>query len=452
MAVITDNFTLPDFGGDAGAGGTHGLVPAPAAGDGTDKFLKADGTWSSTPEIQEDPGAGVGLIEANTPGGPTVLKNVRDGQGTKVIANTGSFQTDVHFSAPNVAFVSDALGDPTEVPVAETSGSEVIVRALPTGKIDLSFIPDSILGQVEYQGVWNASTNTPTLANPPASTTKGDFYIANVAGTQFGINFAVGDWIISDGTAWSKVDNTDAVASVFGRVGPIVAANGDYNAGQVTNTPAGDIAATTVQAALNELDTEKQPANSDLKAIAELTPANGDVIQRKAGSWVNRTMAQLWADLLSLASAVFIPVARASISVLPVSNDTSTTWNAMPSALTFFNGAGRNQISVDLTDAKRVRFSVGTGATGFAGAKLVVRYRTFAAGYDPTPANWNVLGASSTEVETLCDTVLTFTTSGYINIEPSAKTTVLIGLFGKGGNAVANPTFMNATIDVEYAP
>jgi len=175
-----------------------------------------------------------------------------------------------------------------------------VVKALATGKIDLSFIPDALLGQVEYMGVWNATTNTPALANPPALSTKGDFYIANVAGTQFAISFEVGDWIISDGTAWSKVDNTDAVASVFGRIGAIVAANGDYTAAQVTNIPAGNIAALTVQAALNELDAEKQIANADLTAIAALTPANNDVLQRKAGAWTNRTLAQFLADLASV--------------------------------------------------------------------------------------------------------------------------------------------------------
>jgi hypothetical protein len=37
---------LVDFVGDSGAGGTKGLVPAPAAGDAAaGKFLKADGTW-----------------------------------------------------------------------------------------------------------------------------------------------------------------------------------------------------------------------------------------------------------------------------------------------------------------------------------------------------------------------------------------------------------------------
>jgi len=47
------------------------------------------------------------------------------------------------------------------------------------------------------------------------------------------------------------------VASVFGRTGAVVAVANDYSGTQVSNTPAGGIAATTVQAAINELDVEK---------------------------------------------------------------------------------------------------------------------------------------------------------------------------------------------------
>jgi hypothetical protein len=52
------------------------------------------------------------------------------------------------------------------------------------------------------------------------------------------------------------------VNSVFGRSGIVTAQSGDYTATQITNTPAGTIAAVTVQAALNELDTEKAPLAS----------------------------------------------------------------------------------------------------------------------------------------------------------------------------------------------
>lgn len=40
-----------------------------------------------------------------------------------------------------------------------------------------------------------------------------------------------------------------------------------------------------------------QPVDADLTAIAALTPTNDDIIQRKAGAWTNRSMAQLASDL-----------------------------------------------------------------------------------------------------------------------------------------------------------
>lgn len=51
---------------------------------------------------------------------------------------------------------------------------------------------------------------------------KGYYYITTVAGDRFGLHFDVGDWIISAGGYWSKVDNTDAVVSVNGRTGNVV--------------------------------------------------------------------------------------------------------------------------------------------------------------------------------------------------------------------------------------
>ena len=94
-------------------------------------------------------------------------------------------------------------------------------------------------GQVNYDGTWNAATNTPTLVSPPDALSKGDYYVVSAAGTQFSISFAVGDWIISNGTAWEKVDLTDAVSSVFGRTGAVVGVSTDYSAVGLTNTAIG---------------------------------------------------------------------------------------------------------------------------------------------------------------------------------------------------------------------
>ena len=94
-------------------------------------------------------------------------------------------------------------------------------------------------GQVNYKGTWDAATNTPTLVSPPAAISKGDYYVVSTAGTQFSISFAVGDWIISNGTAWEKVDLTDAVSSVFGRTGAVVGVSTDYSSVGLTNTAIG---------------------------------------------------------------------------------------------------------------------------------------------------------------------------------------------------------------------
>jgi len=97
-----------------------------------------------------------------------------------------------------------------------------------------TILASSLTGSVVYKGTWDAATNSPTLANPPAATTKGWYYVVSVAGTRFSIDFAVGDWIISNGSIWQKVDLTDSVSSVFGRTGAVVATTGDYSASQIS--------------------------------------------------------------------------------------------------------------------------------------------------------------------------------------------------------------------------
>lgn len=56
--------------------------------------------------------------------------------------------------------------------------------------------------------------------------------------------------------------------------------------------------------ALTPADIGAQPASADLSALAALSPNNDDVIQRKSGSWVSRTLAQLKTDLALAASDV----------------------------------------------------------------------------------------------------------------------------------------------------
>jgi hypothetical protein len=82
------------------------------------------------------------------------------------------------------------------------------------GKILVSQLPNSVM---EYQGTWNAATNTPTLVNGTGN--QGDVYLCNVAGTvNFGagpIAFVVGDQVIYSGTIWQRASgSTGTVTSV----------------------------------------------------------------------------------------------------------------------------------------------------------------------------------------------------------------------------------------------
>jgi hypothetical protein len=61
------------------------------------------------------------------------------------------------------------------------------------------------------------------------------------------------------------------VDSVFGRTGAVVAAASDYDADQVDFTPAGGIAATDVQAAIEELDSEKAAGVHAHNVVTDLT-------------------------------------------------------------------------------------------------------------------------------------------------------------------------------------
>jgi hypothetical protein len=94
-------------------------------------------------------------------------------------------------------------------------------------KVPTIHLPDSLVGAVVYQGTWDATNNIPELPVPAAGN-NGHYYIVSDAGTYSGITYAVGDWIISNGIAWEKVDNTQDVNSVFGRQGNIVAVSSDY--------------------------------------------------------------------------------------------------------------------------------------------------------------------------------------------------------------------------------
>ena len=166
-----------------------------------------------------------------------------DNRLTTAEGNISSNDTDIATNASNIATnatdiatnVTNIASNDTDISNLQSGKQDISEKNQANGyapldsgaKIPIANLPDSVVGQVEYQGTWNASTDTPTL--PSASTVKGHYYVVSVGGTYETITYAIGDWIISNGVAWEKIDNTDAVTTVFGRLGAIVANESDYS-------------------------------------------------------------------------------------------------------------------------------------------------------------------------------------------------------------------------------
>jgi hypothetical protein len=98
------------------------------------------------------------------------------------------------------------------------------------GKVPEEVLPDSILGQLTYQGTYNMAVDLP----PASASNKGEFYIANNITVQRG--YYTGDWAISNGTTWERIANSGIVSSVNNRTGAIVITKADLELGNVDNT------------------------------------------------------------------------------------------------------------------------------------------------------------------------------------------------------------------------
>jgi len=79
-------------------------------------------------------------------------------------------------------------------------------------------IDAALVGGVQYQGTFDATAGTPSIANAE----KGDLYIIDTAGTIYGQTWAIGDHLlinadmggVIDNAKIDKIDNTDAVTSL----------------------------------------------------------------------------------------------------------------------------------------------------------------------------------------------------------------------------------------------
>lgn len=224
------------FGGNGGGGGGGTGTVTSVSGTGTVSGLTLTGTVTTSGDLvlggtltltstNVTDALGYTPYDASNPDGYLSTVNLAaDVTGVLPIANGGTGA----ITAP-LARTSLGLGTSAVLDAGVASGVATLDGS---GTVPTSQLPAAILGGLNYQGTWNASTNTPTLVSSVGS--KGYYYVVSVAGSTNlnGItDWKIGDWAVYDGSAWQKVDNTDSVSSVNGFTGAVVLTTSDVAQG-----------------------------------------------------------------------------------------------------------------------------------------------------------------------------------------------------------------------------
>ncbi len=136
---------------------------------------------------------------------------------------TGAATTADLTEGSNLYFTNTRADTRADLRIAAVAGvANGLAQLGADSKLATAQIPAVLVGGANYQGTWNANSNSPALATGIG--TKGFYYVVSTAGTTNldGVTtWQLGDWAIFNGAAWQKVDNTDAVLSVNGFVGAV---------------------------------------------------------------------------------------------------------------------------------------------------------------------------------------------------------------------------------------
>ena len=119
--------------------------------------------------------------------------------------------------AEDKSFVKLANVDEVEryfIRVEEKGAANGVASLDVNGKVPVEQLPTEAL---VFKGYWKPSSGS----YPPDGTVAGDFYIVEEEGDFDNIHWNVNDWLIWDGTKWTRSENHNDVTSVNGKKGAV---------------------------------------------------------------------------------------------------------------------------------------------------------------------------------------------------------------------------------------
>jgi hypothetical protein len=334
--------------------------------DGTDTSVVRPSDWNDDHVLTgtipvANGGTGASTLTGYVKGNGTAAMTASATVPSTDITGLGTMSTQ---NANNVAITGGSITGTTVagyIPTTEKAVALGVATLDAGGQVPLSQLPP--MGDLNYQGTWNASTNTPTLTSSVG--TKGYYYVVSVAGTTNlnGItDWQVGDWAVFNGSVWQKIDNTDAVTSVNGYTGTVVLTTTDVAEG--TNqyfTTARARASVSAGTGISYNSTTGVitnsspslggdvvgPASATDNAVARFDTTTGKLLQNSVVT-IGDTGAATGFTTLSASTSVTTPIVQASNS----------------GGLALKNSGGTTQMSVGAGGGDNMSINVSTNLNG----------------------------------------------------------------------------------------
>ena len=195
------------------------------------------------------------LMESRNGDTPVAVGAVIEFRGNMMLVTYGTQQMLLNTA---LSTINDDIEDKQD---KAPDGTHNLIDA--DGVVDPRYLPDYLLGACIYAGNVGAgavatlttaaqhklgtTAQSITLTNDTTDITgytanEGLYYIATAEFSFASLDVKAGDWLISTGTMWSKIDNTDAVTGVKGdaettyRIGNVNITKGNIGLENVDNT------------------------------------------------------------------------------------------------------------------------------------------------------------------------------------------------------------------------